>query len=374
LPQAVNPNVPEPVQRVLLKSLAKNRDDRFNTVEELIGAFKSAWLEAGIPMRGSDITMTTSPAAMPPAPALKPTRGAGQAPAVNPLKSPKKKPFSWMWAGVGLIAILCLCIAFAALRNTAKETAIAPASTPEADSPIGGASPLSPGGQNPPPPILDVTPTLIPEDQMPPEIRQAIELVRANPADPHAHLDLSLAFWDAGMELPAFDEYMRALETAQPDSPDFYVSAADAYRAHEAWHLAAGMYLRAMPLYTRGGGFIPEEVKGGFRESAYKGAKFKDLPAVASFEQMAGVQTQFANVIRGRHALYNGDLARAEESLALALPAADALPEVYLLQAEIAIRKGNIAEARETLAALAGKPNVSPWMLVMAEEILKSIQ
>jgi serine/threonine protein kinase len=57
LPMDVNPNVPEPVQRVLLKALAKNRLDRYESVEEMIAAFKASWAEAGIPMQGTAITM-----------------------------------------------------------------------------------------------------------------------------------------------------------------------------------------------------------------------------------------------------------------------------------------------------------------------------
>jgi serine/threonine-protein kinase len=41
-PRSVNPNVPEGVERVLLKALAKERVDRFATVEALVEAFKSA--------------------------------------------------------------------------------------------------------------------------------------------------------------------------------------------------------------------------------------------------------------------------------------------------------------------------------------------
>jgi serine/threonine-protein kinase len=57
LPMKVNPNVPEPVQRVLLKALAKDRLDRYQSVEDLMAAFKAAWSEAGVPMQGTAITM-----------------------------------------------------------------------------------------------------------------------------------------------------------------------------------------------------------------------------------------------------------------------------------------------------------------------------
>ena len=45
LPRRVNPNVPESVQRVLLKALAKDRLDRYTAIEELMSAFKEAWKE-----------------------------------------------------------------------------------------------------------------------------------------------------------------------------------------------------------------------------------------------------------------------------------------------------------------------------------------
>jgi predicted Ser/Thr protein kinase len=45
LPSVVNPNVPKVVERVLLKSLAKDRKDRFETVEQQVIAFRIAVLE-----------------------------------------------------------------------------------------------------------------------------------------------------------------------------------------------------------------------------------------------------------------------------------------------------------------------------------------
>src|SRR6202142_1591518 len=57
MPRAINPKVPEPVERVLLKALAKERADRYPDVDSLVAAFKDAWIEAGIPMQGTAITM-----------------------------------------------------------------------------------------------------------------------------------------------------------------------------------------------------------------------------------------------------------------------------------------------------------------------------
>lgn len=372
LPVSVNPNVPEPVQRVLLKALAKNRDDRYQTVDELIRAFKSAWVEAGIPMRGSDVTLAGVAVKTSPVPALKP-RGAANAGIANPLKRPKPKRNGWMWAAVGLVAILCFGFGFLALRNTLPILSERRADALATPTALPGIPPLPPEGGNPPSGDF-ATPTMMADEKITPEIRKGYELIRANPGDPYAHLALSVAFWDAGMEVPAIDEFLQSINLAGPDNKTYLFDAANEYRAHQAWHLAAGMYARAIPLYMKEDGVVPEEVKDGFRESAYRGAQYNDLPVVMPFEQAGGILPDFANIVRGRHALYMGDMAKAEESLALADKSSEFVKEVHLLRAEIAIQKGNPEEAERVLTTLVNDPEASKWMVVMAEEILKTIQ
>ncbi|MEO5886563.1 MAG: serine/threonine-protein kinase, partial [Anaerolineales bacterium] len=60
LPHTVNKNVPESVERVLLKALAKEREDRYETILQMVSAFKDAWAEAGIPMQGTFIKISQS--------------------------------------------------------------------------------------------------------------------------------------------------------------------------------------------------------------------------------------------------------------------------------------------------------------------------
>ncbi|MBI3166575.1 MAG: serine/threonine protein kinase [Chloroflexi bacterium] len=379
LPQVINPNVPEPVQRVLLKALAKDREDRYQSVDELIGAFKSAWLEAGMPMRGSDVTLAPGSVKPVSAPDLKP-RSATNAGMQNPLKRQKPRRGNWMWAAVGLVAILCFGFGFIALRNTLpnlsrRGTDATP--TPSLASPtptaIPGLPPLPPVGANPPPGIFPV-PTLLPADQITPEMQTAYDLINQNPGDPYAHLALSLAFWNAGMAIPAADESIQAQNLAGFDNKTFYANAADQYRASQAWHLAAGMYVHAIPLYIRQDGAVPDDIKDGFRESAYRGAQYANLPVVMPFEQAGIILPDFANIVRGRHALYAGDLAKAEEYLALTEKSSEFLKESHLLRAEIAVQKGDLEDAKRVLTALSSDPEASKWMLIMAEEILKTIQ
>lgn len=386
LPKIVNPNVPDSVQRVLLKSLAKNRDDRYATVEELIIAFKSAWLEAGMPMRGTTITVGSAVSAPAVVPAKNQPRSEKPAREPNPLKSQKKKRSPWMWVSAGVIISLCFCIALFALRNSATQGAVGipdattltpfidpPILTPFVDPATQNATPLPPLGQGQPPSNL-ATPTMIPPEQLTPEIQAAYEQVRTNPDDPNAHLQLSLAFWDAGLDLPAIEEYGQASNLAGPANQDFYLKAARDYQSRSAWHLAAGMYLRVMPMQLAKQGVIDEETKQAFRESAYKAAPRNDFPLIVPFDQLGKIQFDFFNIVRGRHELYNGDITDAETYLAIADRSAELLPEVYLLKAEIAIKKGNTQEATMILEAIAKDTNLPSWLRAMAEEYLKTIQ
>ena len=61
MPRSINPKVPESVERVLLKGLAKERADRYANVDSFVQAFKQAWIDAGVPMQGTAITMRPKP-------------------------------------------------------------------------------------------------------------------------------------------------------------------------------------------------------------------------------------------------------------------------------------------------------------------------
>ncbi|MBL8062435.1 MAG: protein kinase [Anaerolineales bacterium] len=384
LPMDVNPKVPEPVQRVLLKALAKDRLDRFETVEELIGAFKSAWLEAGIPMRGTDITMRF------PAKNSEPVKKAMDAPRVRsaempvPASGPKQKRTPWMWVGVGLVTILCFGFGLLALRNTLTifSQSVENTSTPAAQLPPNAQLPppapgtLPPNGQLLPPPSgnNNPTPTVIPPDQMSAEVAAAYELVTKSPGDPNAHLQLSLAFWDAGLEQASIEELGQASNLAGPDSKDFYLTAAQEYAAREAWILAARMYINLGPIYRIEGTGIPEDIKDALRESLYKAADHKDFLVLLPFDQIEKLNGPLASMVRARYTLYNGDANEAAMLAANVEKMSPDLIEVHLLKAEIAIKNGNMQEARTILLKLSQDTAAPDWVRTMAEEYLKSIQ
>jgi ligand-binding sensor domain-containing protein/tRNA A-37 threonylcarbamoyl transferase component Bud32 len=136
LPSSVKPDLAPAIERVLLKALAKNPDDRFAKTSEFIEAWKSALAEGETlsAVRPVAATMTAAappvaaPAAQPPAPAA-PARGL---------------PLGWILGGVGVLTLLCVVVfgfsrLLSALRPQPEAT---PVSTPgvEATS-LPGATP-----------------------------------------------------------------------------------------------------------------------------------------------------------------------------------------------------------------------------------------
>ena len=122
LPSTVNPNVPEVVERVLLKSLAKDRKDRFETVEQQVLAFRTAVL-------GGEGAFLETIALQPVAedrseretstPIIPDDIIDGEKDAVGQEKPPRKR---WPWIVAGLLISIGCLIAFLGTLGGENET------------------------------------------------------------------------------------------------------------------------------------------------------------------------------------------------------------------------------------------------------------
>ena len=372
LPKKVNPNVPEPVQRVLLKALAKDRLDRYTATEELMTAFKEAWTEAGVPMQGTAIVMRSSMS--------KDKTGSKRQNFIQnekaaAIESRSKKFSPWMWVSIGLVALLCLTIALLAIRKNRSApppnqpiaaTAIIPATV--APTQILPATPL------PPPENGEAAgnPNLPTFQNASPELKAAIELVAKNPNDPDAHLNLSIALLESKENArAAMEELVQAANLAGPDNKDFLLKAAEKFKERGAWVPAAGMYLRLNQAYHNE--IVPMEVRNNFHEAVYKATEQKDMPLFVLFERIDNVDPGLGHIARGRYALYN-DIGDAQIQLAKAENMTPKMHEATLLKAEIEMQSGNQAEAKTTLLPLSSDPQAPEWIRLMAENYLKTIQ
>ena len=109
LPGELNPDLPEPAQRLLLKALAKEPDDRFQSVEALISALDEALKSAPAATPVKAVAASSETIVVPP-PAPPPQPQAVERIQVRKEKKKPKKKRRWPWAVAGMAALLCLFV------------------------------------------------------------------------------------------------------------------------------------------------------------------------------------------------------------------------------------------------------------------------
>jgi serine/threonine protein kinase len=363
LPMDINPKVPEPVQRVLMKALAKQRADRYESVDEMCNAFRAAWNEAGVPMQGTGITMRPG--------SLKNVAASTAPEAANAggtvvSKSPKKQRSAWSWIAAGLLVILCVAAVVVGISSrrlfnrgavsTRTPAVTAPVIVPETTS-IVVPSPL---------------PNSTVEGNTSAEVTAALEEVANDPANPEAHLNLSLAYWNIGEKRPSMEELAQAANLAGPTNREFFLKAAEEYKSREAWIPAAGMYLRLVAAYS--GDELPVDVENDFHEAVYKASEQKEMPLFVFFERIDSADLPMGYIARSRYALFNGKLENANEQLNNAAKAKPDMYEVFLLRSEIAIRSGDPQSAKATLLSLSADLGAPEWIRFFANNLLLTIE
>ncbi len=380
LPMEVNPRVPEPVQRVLLKALAKDRADRFATVNDMMKAFKDAWKEAGIPMEGTSTIVPPSTMKRAAQAVQKAERAvsdaktvAAAAKSVQPAVPVQKRP-TWLYAAGGVLIILCCVFAFFAFRQggffargkgpfdrQATQTVPAQVSIPATLTQV----PATTDSQ------VALPTAIFTPSNLTPEIAAAQELVSNHPNDPDAHLQLSLAYWDAKQPRAALEELTQAANLAGPTNREFFLKAGDSFKKHDAWIAAAAMYLRAVQTYSVGE--APDQLMTDFSEAAYKSAEAPDMPLFLFFERIDRINQPLGYVVRGRYALFNGTLEDARVNLDQVKRIKPDMYEAALLEAEINFKEGHTDATKQILTSLSSDLGAPEWIRVMANERLKNI-
>lgn len=359
LPRSINPNVPEPVERVLLKALAKDRLDRYETIEELVHAFKQAWVDSGVPMQGTSIKMRP-PSLREASNAQSVDAAAKTAIAKGP--APKRRSSS-VWIGLGLLVIvLCAAGIFITRNNLIRRMLVGMRPTPASVATVTPAIPAE---------VTEETTATLPAVGEGPTILAARQAVKQNPGDPNAHLQLSLALWDDGQKDPSYEALAQAANLASTDK-DFFMKAAQDFTTREAWVPAAGMYLRLVGFGQ--GENIPTEIQEGLYESVYKAAAEEEMPLYVFFERIDAFDLPLGYVARGRYALFHGTVEDAKLQLANAQSIRSDMYEAFLLEAEIELQVGSREKAKNLLLSLSSDLGAPAWVRDMATEYLTTIQ
>ncbi len=374
LPQSINPKVPEPVQRVLLKALAKERADRYETVDGLVAAFKSAWNEAGVPMQGTLITIA-KPVEPSPAdktrmkPTAEPTKMAAKAGAAEPVALAEKKRSPFVWVGVIAVVAICLGSLFVARQNRLFTTFLnrRATATPTFTAPATVTQQAAPPVQTPLRPITPNQPL-----NLPPEALVAQQRVKDNPNDLQARLDLAVALWSAEMPGASYDTLAELIKLAGANNEAFYIQAGDKFVAIEGWLPAAALYFQARKTYGLGGN-VPNNILDGFHQSYYRGAERAEAPSVLPFDKVAQVDQPIALVAQARNAFYSGHIDDAATFLNQVKRLSPNMPEAFLLEAEMNSVTGENEKARLIANGLLADLSAPDWVRAFAEEIIKKL-
>ncbi|MBI1794099.1 MAG: protein kinase [Chloroflexi bacterium] len=360
MPRAINPKVPEAVERVLLKGLAKERADRYANVGSFVEAFKDAWRQAGVPMEGTAITMrpTGREAA---AQAKVAAKGGETAATISPRK---KKRSPWPFIAAGILLFVCLGFVIFALRGArllaaGKPTAVF-TSTP--------APTMSDHG----PMMETLTAVAPPAATLPAAVATAIEHLNKNPDDPGITLQLSLAYWDAGQAQPSFESLAKAAELAGPNNTDFFQTAGDEFKKRQAWIGAAAMYLRVIKSLGPAGKPTDDMVEN-FHEALYKASTLPDLPGYLPFESIGRVEQPVTMVAQARNLYYAGKTDEAHSLLNQVKRLKPGMAEASLLEAEMDAKEGKTFDAKQTLNILLANLNTPDWVSEMAQTLLNKI-
>ena len=363
MPRSINPKVPESVERVLLKALAKERADRYLDVPSMVQAFKAAWESASVPMQGTALTL---PAVIPRQEKKTGTVQRTSSPQPAPVKETQTKRSPWLFVAGGVVLTICCVFAFFAFRQNRLNRQTIQAPLPPPTQQVVNTLP-------PPQPTLPNPEPLPPgQDNLPPEVQEAKRRADANPEDPIAQLDLALALWDAGMQRPAYETLNHAADVGA-ENIDFLMEAGRQFHSREAWIASAAVYLR---VYNRIGvrEDVPEEAALNFHEAVYMAAPNPELESTYPLlDEIMRVDQPIGLVAQSRYAFYNG---RFDEALVALNQAKQVVPNMYeatLLEGEMSVIEERFDAAKLQLQPLMVDLNAPEWVRIMAEVLFLQI-
>ena len=350
------------------------RSDRYETVDGLVAAFKSAWNEAGVPMQGTLITIA-KPVEPSPAdktrmkPTAEPTKRAAKAGAAEPVALAEKKRSPFVWVGVIAVVAICLGSLFVARQNRLFTTFLnrRATATPTFTAPATVTKQAAPPVQTP---LRSITPNQ--PLNLPPEALVAQQRVKDNPNDLQARLDLAVALWSAEMPGASYDTLAELIKLAGANNEAFYIQAGDKFVAIEGWLPAAALYFQARKTYGLGGN-VPNNILDGFHQSYYRGAERAEAPSVLPFDKVAQVDQPIALVAQARNAFYSGHIDDAATFLNQVKRLSPNMPEAFLLEAEMNSVTGENEKARLIANGLLADLSAPDWVRAFAEEIIKKL-
>ena len=337
IPSRINPRVPAEVERVLLKSLSKERGDRYATIDEMVTAFRDAVSGTAAPVVAP--RLPAAAAGEEKAPAEAPSKAPGEAPATPPPTRPRRR---WLWIAGGL-AMACLC-AFLFLAAASNQGPGDPIETTEASL---SDVPVQQSTKTNEPTLSSGEATALSE------VRSGVS---QNPDDPNAHVALAEVLRSQGHLRLAMEEFLRAAELFLGQEKDLDA----ALTAMEAVHVGGGR-AEAGP-----------RAEGLAVQAAFMAAEDPGIvPLLADVKERYPAWTS-ALAIAARASLYLDEGREADRWLGLALEEQPGDPLARSVRAEMLYLRGEPGQAQAFARQVLSQPRIPQWLVDHLNQMIEN--
>ena len=343
LPREMNPDLNEDIQRAILKSLAKKREDRYENISDMMTMFLKAFDtliiehpsngEAPTLMLKSDARRTTTQR---PAAAEDPAVEVGISDTDIEEKTRKKGIPGWIW-WMAIPALLTLCLGTMVISKALE----------------------------PPRPNLISTEILTQEANPKPdpalgEIQSLNQLIRENPQDPFYRYQLGVAYLEADRPHLARDAFQKAYLLAE-GNPEIIIELGDRLTDINIWTYAAYSYLMADQI---GSPLSPEEMKNKISEALYYAA-FEEFSLDVLSDPEINLDPSLRHLLEARRALLADRIDVAKRMADQVMQKRPDLLEVYLIKSDILLAQKRDKEAEDLLLDLGQIEDLPLWIQVV---------
>ncbi len=342
IPREVNPDLDEELERAILKALAKNREDRYQDVPEMMAVFTKA-LDLQIeehPSTGEMPTVTLEPPRSQETQVVeKETADVEESlPAVDqetqlaPRK--KRKIPAWIW-WFAAPALVIACLSAMVISNALE----------------------------PPGPGLISAETLTQEsfregDPVLEDIRLLQGRIDQEPENPFLRIELGVAYLEVNRPGAARETFQKALELAE-DDPQALVEMGNLLAAFDRWTYAAYSYLKA----DQAGDILPpQEMKQKISESVFYAAYEENSLDLLTRDPSINLDRHLRMLMQARRSLLAGRIDDAMGDVNIVMQERPDLLEAYLLKIDILLAQGKDQEARDLLFELEQQPEIPVWI------------
>ena len=339
LPTELNPDLTEDIQRVLLKALAKKREDRYQSVTEMMGVFLKAF-DTLIKEHPSDGEAPTLLIRRETATTTVDQTAADEAltqaePKAEVAVKPKEGRIpGWVW-WMALPTFVLFCLGSMVMSNALE----------------------------PPGPDEITGPTLTHEAKFSSnpvmgEIQALNQQIKENPGDPFLHYQLGVAYYEADRPQPAREAFQKAYRLAE-DNPGIILELGEGLTEINIWTYAAYSFLKVEQL---GSPLSPEEMKDKISEALYYAAFEEFSLEVLNRNPELNMDPALSHLLEARKALIAGRVDVAERLVNQVMEERPDLLEAFLLKSDILFAQERFEEARDILLELESKEGLPHWI------------